>query len=139
MSRKTRVLLVGQPLVEVLQRTAPKIKMLNSYGTVLYQNGAPCLLTPNQAIALVLHGGYGQYVGETNPNYKRVYCMREFDLDWRPKELWVPTPEFWDDRAVLRYAADLRNIPIKMRNQELEDMWDRMLKMHPPPKSWKRP
>jgi hypothetical protein len=139
MPRKIRVLLAGQQLVDALQRTVPLIKVLGSDGRVVTHGGAARLLTAKEAIFLVNHSDFGEYVGETTPAQVRVYSMWQFNLDPRPRGLWIPAPEFWDERAVIRYAADLRNIPAKMRNQEIEDMWDRMLKMSPPPKSWKRP
>jgi len=138
MPRRIRVILVGQALLDVLKKTVAPIKILNRNGSLLMHKGKACLLTSQQAVMMVRFGDFGQYVGESTPQLKRVYCLREIDIDPRPRYLWVPDFDYLKDRAVIRYAPDMRNIPVRCKNKEQADMWDRMLKRNPPPRSWKR-
>jgi hypothetical protein len=119
-------------LIDILQCTVSKVKVLNPKDGLLLRR-----VSPVEAIALVTRDN--TYVGETTPTFKRVMSLRKVKTDLRPDSLWIPDLGFWDDRAVLRYSPDMRNIPLKARNKELLAMWNRMLRAHPAPKSWRRP
>lgn len=129
MSRQRRLILEGLDLLPVLARTTVPIKWFTCGGSIVSDpSGDPVLLTPAQA-ALIVRAG--QYVGETTPAQRRVYCIREVDV-----RAFVVDSSLWDDRGVTRFSTDLRNIPDRVKRRETVELWDRILAHDPPPRSW---
>ena len=77
----------------------------------------------------------GHFEGRVNHSGRVRYIK---DIDPRPKTLWERDYDYWQDRAVLRYAPDLTSIPGKVKNQKQSDLWDKMLQMDPAPKNWRK-
>jgi hypothetical protein len=121
---KTHCYVSGTLLVKLLaaQPLTPGIKVLR--GSYI-RRGVP----PAEALLLVRNG---TYLGKINCS-GRLLQITEVD-----HRLFPVSYGYWDDRAVLRYTRDLRNLSERTKNRETAALWDRMLTLDPPPRSWRR-
>jgi hypothetical protein len=72
-----------------------------------------------EAIAAFVVARSRIYEGKVNTK-GRVFYIRE--MDPRPEMLWVPNLGYWEGRACIKYAADLRNMPELVKQKELVDL-----------------
>jgi len=134
MACKNRIFLEGTELLTALSNTNTPIKIRDVSGnTVQDSAGKDVYLTPTQAIAYIRSG---VYIGVANKRATRVYYIKERDP--RPAYLWERNYTYWDGRAVLRYAPDYTTKPNKVKNKQSVTLWNKMLQMDPPPKSWRK-
>jgi hypothetical protein len=87
------------------------------------------LMLPADALRLMRGGSY---VGRVASSGR----LRQIDeIDGR---LFPVIPAHWQNRAVIRFHPDQRDLPAPVKNRERAGLWDRMLQLDPPPRSWRK-
>jgi hypothetical protein len=121
--RQPLTLITGTLLSKLLESASP-LKAV-----VVMRGRHAARLLPADALRLVRDGNF---VGKVS-NSGRLRQVVEADV-----RLFAAVPEHWDGRAVLRFHPDQRSLSGPVKNRERAGLWNRLLSLDPPPRSWRR-
>ncbi len=118
---KNFIVLTGNDLLQALSETRVGVKCFRPHTPNR-------VISPIDAIRLVQSG---MFQGKVRKDKKRVHSIREVD-----PRLILDDPSRWDNHAVIRFHANQLTEAPKRKNKRIRALWDRFLKMDPPPRNW---
>jgi hypothetical protein len=121
--RQPFIVVTGPLLTKALESAAP----CKSVSVVRGEHASRML--PADALRLLR---CGSFLGKVTAS-GRLRQITEVDA-----RLFSAVPAYWEGRAVVRFHADQRALPGRVKDGERASLWSRLLALDPPPRAWRR-